>query len=241
MENGYGQEDLYAVQPYDEKVLADFITDFFSQQKEQLPPTLAEVKPAETPKAPVTEEPTLPVEPSEPAQTPAPPALPAPPAPPATPEPPAPSEPAQVVVPLAPKEIELDPVYFAFDNIELNEAGKKQLNKVFQLLNDHPVVKVRLIGHADAKGSAEYNLKLSEKRALSAVNYLTGKGIDGKRLETMGLGEKNFAAINSNPDGSDNPQGRGLNRRFEYEITGAGDELIIIRMSPIPENLKFRK
>jgi outer membrane protein OmpA-like peptidoglycan-associated protein len=220
METGYGKEDLYAVQPYDEKVLADFITDFFSKQKEQLPPALAEVKPAETPKAPLTEEIVQPAEPSE---------LPQPPAPP------------QVVVPIAPKEIELDPVYFAFDNVELNEAGKKQLNRVFQLLNDYPVVKVRLIGHADAKGSAEYNLKLSEKRALSAVNYLTGKGIDGKRLETMGLGEKNFAAINSNPDGSDNPQGRGLNRRVEYEITGAGDDLIIIRMSPIPENLKFRK
>jgi OOP family OmpA-OmpF porin len=96
-----------------------------------------------------------------------------------------------------------------------------------------------LIGHADARGPAEYNVKLSEKRAAAVMQYLTDKGIANNRLEIIGLGEKNFAAINSNPDGSDNPDGRRLNRRVEYEII-SGDNLIIITMPPIPGHLKFR-
>jgi outer membrane protein OmpA-like peptidoglycan-associated protein len=152
-----------------------------------------------------------------------------------------PPQPSQIVVKATPKEIELAPVYFAFDNFQLTDDGKKQLDKVYRLLTDYPVARVRLIGHADAKGTAEYNLKLSEKRAAIALQYLTGKGIDKGKLEVLGLGEKNFAAVNSNPDGSDNPEGRGLNRRVEYEIISSDDSLIIIRMPAIPEKLKFRE
>jgi OOP family OmpA-OmpF porin len=107
-------------------------------------------------------------------------------------------------------------------------------------MKDYPVVHVKLIGHADAKGPAEYNQKLSERRAVAVLQYLTDGGIEKSRLETMGLGERNFAAINSNPDGSDNPEGRRLNRRVEYEIIGSDSNVFIIRMPPIPEQLKIR-
>jgi outer membrane protein OmpA-like peptidoglycan-associated protein len=142
---------------------------------------------------------------------------------------------------VTPKEIVLDPVYFGFDNFQLSVAGKDQLDKVTLLMKEYPVVRVKLVGHADAKGPAEYNLKLSEKRALTVLEYLTSKGIEKSRLEILGLGEKNFAAINSNPDGSDNPEGRGLNRRVEYEIIGTDNIVIIIRMPAIPEHLQFRE
>jgi outer membrane protein OmpA-like peptidoglycan-associated protein len=108
-------------------------------------------------------------------------------------------------------------------------------------LKEYPEVRVRLIGHADAKGPAEYNLQLSKKRAITTLNYIKALGIEDSRLESTGMGEKNFAAINSNPDGTDNPEGRKLNRRVEYEIIGPNDRIMIIRMTPVPANLKFRE
>lgn len=139
-----------------------------------------------------------------------------------------------------PKEILLEPVYFAFDNFQLTDNGKAQLQKVAQFMKDYPEARIRLIGHADARGPADYNLKLSEKRAIAARTFLTGLGISADRVSTVGLGERNFAAINSNPDGTDNPEGRKLNRRVEYEIIEGDDQLLIIRLPEIPQSLKFR-
>jgi OOP family OmpA-OmpF porin len=142
---------------------------------------------------------------------------------------------------LPPASIELKPVYFAFDNFQLNGEGKEQLGKVYQLLKDYPDLRVRLLGHADAKGTAEYNLTLSEKRAASALKYLVELGVESGRLSSKGLGERNYAAINTNPDGTDNPEGRRLNRRVEYEITGDANKMIIITLPPVPEELRFRE
>ncbi|MBN1788937.1 MAG: OmpA family protein [Bacteroidales bacterium] len=221
-EGGYGKEDIYAIQPEADDPLPMVLADFFAKQAKPEPPVIAEVKPAEPAVTPVVPEPAQPAQPAQPTQ----PTQPLPPPPPP---------------PVTPKEIVLDPVYFAFDNFQLSVAGKNQLDKVARLMQEYPVVRVKLVGHADAKGPAEYNLKLSEKRALTVLEYLTNKGIDKSRLEILGLGEKNFAAINSNPDGSDNPEGRGLNRRVEYEIIGTDNNLIIIRMPAIPEHLQFRE
>jgi OOP family OmpA-OmpF porin len=140
-----------------------------------------------------------------------------------------------------PKEMDIAPVYFAFDNFILSADGIKQLEQLTRLMKDYPEVRLKLVGHADAKGTAEYNLKLSEKRARVTLNYLVKNGISESRLTAIGLGEKNFVAVNSNPDGTDNPNGRQLNRRVEYEIVGSGDILMVIKLPVIPESLKFRK
>jgi len=216
-DGGFGKEDIYAVQSDTDDPLPVLLADFFKPKEPIVTPVLAEAKPAETP------EPSQPAEPAELA------------------EPVKPVEPVPQPVQTPPKEIVLAPVYFAFDNYQLANDGRSQLDKVYQLMKDFPVVRVRLIGHADAKGPAAYNIRLSELRAGTVLRYLTGKGIETGRFEALGLGEKNFAAINSNPDGSDNPEGRGLNRRVEYEIISKDDSLIIIRMPEIPEQLKFRE
>lgn len=230
---GYGKEDIYAIQSFDEKdinlMLTELIIDKYPVTAENVVPE----HPVDVEKTPETEVvvfdeninpalPTVKTEPSEPAK-------------------PFENKTITETRKAAPKEIELDPVYFSFDNFQLSDAGKNQLNKVFGYLTDYPGTRIMLIGHADAKGPAEYNLKLSEKRAVVAKDYLTGLGIDTGRIETRGMGEKNFVAVNSNPDGSDNPDGRQLNRRVEYEIIGTEETPILIRMSPVPENLKYRK
>jgi outer membrane protein OmpA-like peptidoglycan-associated protein len=221
MDNGFGKEDIFAVQPASDKPYDQILAAFISGNK-----------PAGQPVTPVAVADNTPIEQTE--QT--------------APEVPVTSEATtnktadeeRTVKPAAPAEIELDPVYFAFDNFELSAAGRNQLDKVFQLMSDYPEVRIKLVGHADAKGPAEYNIKLSEKRAIATLNYLKGLGIEVSRMETIAMGEKNFAAINTNPDGTDNPEGRKLNRRVEYEIVGPGNTIIIIRMTPVPENLKFR-
>jgi outer membrane protein OmpA-like peptidoglycan-associated protein len=141
---------------------------------------------------------------------------------------------------LKPLEFEVIPVYFNFDSFGLTEKGKMKLDKLASLLKEYPGLKAELYGYTDAIGPAEYNQKLSEKRALSAYNYLLGKGIDTDRLKSGGLGETHFAAINKNPDGSDNPEGRKLNRRVEYIIIGIEENRIIIKKVEIPENLRVK-
>jgi len=141
---------------------------------------------------------------------------------------------------IKPVEFEVIPVYFNFDNFGLSEKGKMKLNKLASLLKEYPGLKAELYGHTDAIGPAEYNQKLSEKRALSAYNYLLSKGIDTDRLKSAGFGETRFAAINKNADGSDNPEGRKLNRRVEYIIIGIEENRIIIKKVEIPENLRVK-
>jgi outer membrane protein OmpA-like peptidoglycan-associated protein len=227
---GYGKEDIYAVQPADDKPLLELLAELTKKEIQEIP-SLADVvrdTVSEEIIGRTTEQPEVVTEK-------------------AIAEQPVTVQQVEQVVKVEPqttqppKELELAPVYFAFDRYQLSQSGIDELKKVYKLLTDFPSIQIKLVGHTDAKGSAEYNLTLSEKRAVAAFNYLVSLGIESKRLSTLGLGEKNFVAINSNPDGTDNPEGRRLNRRVEYEISGTDDSLILIKMASIPESLMFRK
>ncbi|HJZ41799.1 MAG TPA: OmpA family protein [Bacteroidales bacterium] len=225
---GFGKEDIYAIQPADDMPLPELLAELIRDATEEPVPLPAEIKPVspvETIDEEAETEPRDVAETTEPAEQETLPET----APPVVTEP----------VPVLPKEIDLSAVYFGFDNFQLSEAGMTELKKIGQLLKDFPGSHVRFIGHADAKGPAEYNLKLSERRARTALQYVADLGIEANRLSIQGMGEKNFAAINSNPDGSDNPEGRRLNRRVEYEIIGVDNTLIIINIPSVPEHLKF--
>ena len=66
--------------------------------------------------------------------------------------------------------------------------------------------------------SSEYNLKLSQKRAKSVVDYLSKQEIDINRLEYKGYGETEPIESNTFPDGTDNPEGRAKNRRVSFKV-----------------------
>jgi outer membrane protein OmpA-like peptidoglycan-associated protein len=138
------------------------------------------------------------------------------------------------------REIVLNPVYFAFDNFQLSETGKSELKKLADLMQTIPVSTLKLFGYADAIGTAEYNALLSEKRAIAAMKFMINLGVEANRLTAAGLGETNFVAINKNPDGTDNPEGRRLNRRIEFEIWGIDTGKIRIVRPVIPENLQYK-
>ncbi len=81
-----------------------------------------------------------------------------------------------------------------------------------------------VVGHTDSIGSASQNQRLSLERAQNVVDALASTlGIDTARLQAEGRGDAEPVAPNSNPDGSDNPDGRQLNRRVEIIVLTTRD------------------
>lgn len=114
--------------------------------------------------------------------------------------------------------VEVENVYYDFNEASIQENSFASLDKLVQLLKDNPSLSIQLNAHTDSKGEEDYNLKLSEARANSVVNYLIKKGIDKKRLMAKGFGESTPIADNENADGTDNPEGRQKNRRTEFQV-----------------------
>lgn len=112
-------------------------------------------------------------------------------------------------------------IYYQFDMSKLREDAPETLNKVIVFMNSYPETIVQVGSHTDSKGTDEYNMALSERRSLSVRNYLINVGkISKKRLENKWYGKSNPAAPNTKEDGSDNPEGRDLNRRTEFKVIG---------------------
>ncbi|MBU5635223.1 peptidoglycan-associated lipoprotein Pal [Geomonas sp. Red69] len=84
----------------------------------------------------------------------------------------------------------LEKVYFDFDSDVLSDAARKTLTENYAKLKAMPSVKIRIEGNCDERGSDEYNLALSERRAQSAMKYLVALGIPASRLSTIGYGEE---------------------------------------------------
>lgn len=116
----------------------------------------------------------------------------------------------------------LDNIYFELDQHNINAAAAKELDKLVQILVDNPEIRIEMGSHTDSIASNEYNLALSKRRAESTVNYLISKGISAERLVARGYGEEKPVARNTNPDGTDNPEGRARNRRTEFKILEVG-------------------
>jgi OmpA-OmpF porin, OOP family len=128
-----------------------------------------------------------------------------------------------------PKEpIRIPNIQYEFDKSVILESSKIAIDTtVFALMDANPEIIVEIQSHTDSKGSEQYNTKLSQSRAESVVNYLVGKGIKLERLKAMGYGESKPVAPNDKPDGSDNPDGRALNRRTDFKIIGKLDVEVI--------------
>lgn len=136
---------------------------------------------------------------------------------------------------------ELRPVYFGFDTYKLNAEGIKELNRIASMMSENTNLELEISGYTDALGPDDYNQGLSEKRAMSVLNYLVKKGINKSRMKANGYGESHPAAINKNPDGTDNPEGRKYNRRVEFDVTGADKNKIIFQKAAVPDELKVNK
>ena len=101
---------------------------------------------------------------------------------------------------------------FAFDSYNLTNTAS--IDGVVKILRDTPELNVDVIGHTDSVGTDAYNQRLSEQRAASVGRYLQSNGVSSNRITTSGKGESQPAADNSTA------QGRALNRRVEFNISG---------------------
>lgn len=110
-------------------------------------------------------------------------------------------------------ETSFETVYFDFDKSDLRQDTRNVLNKNAELmLKSKPNSKVQVEGHCDERGSAEYNLALGERRAKSAVKYLTTLGVKADRLSTISYGKEKPVV-----QGSDEAAW-SKNRRAEFVI-----------------------
>lgn len=139
------------------------------------------------------------------------------------------------------ERILLRTLFFEFDSFTLTPESKKELDHLAMVLSNYPELKIELIGATDAVGSIAYNQQLSLRRAVSAKKYLITKGISSNRLLIKGVGKNNFVAINNNPDGSDNPDGRKYNRRVDIHLQNIKLKNVIIEtVIDVPDNLKIK-
>lgn len=103
-------------------------------------------------------------------------------------------------------------VTFASDSASISQSFDPVLNDVAKVLNRYEKTTMIVEGHTDSTGADDYNLRLSENRALSVRNHLAGSGVDQRRITTIGYGEARPVADNSTMSG------RQLNRRVELRI-----------------------
>lgn len=85
--------------------------------------------------------------------------------------------------------IRLDLILYNFDKYFLRPEGKIELDKLVKYMKAHPDLKVELSSHTDSRGSDKYNLKLSNQRAQSCVDYIVAQGISKKLISAKGYGE----------------------------------------------------
>jgi outer membrane protein OmpA-like peptidoglycan-associated protein len=120
------------------------------------------------------------------------------------------------------KTFVLDNIYYNFNRAEIREDAAKELDKLVQLLVDNPEIKIELGSHTDSVDTDAFNILLSQRRAESAVTYIVQNGIAPDRIVAKGYGESRPIARNTNPDGTDNADGRQRNRRTEFKILEVG-------------------
>jgi len=116
------------------------------------------------------------------------------------------------------KPIVVKNILYDFNRASLRPESLKALDGIVSILVDNPTIKIELASHTDSIGGAAYNLKLSQSRAQSCVDYILSKGIDEARITAVGYGKSRPVAPNSLPNGQDNPDGRQLNRRTEFTV-----------------------
>jgi outer membrane protein OmpA-like peptidoglycan-associated protein len=103
-------------------------------------------------------------------------------------------------------------LFYETDKYELQEESTAELERLVRFMKETPSALVEISGHTDSVGNDEYNQKLSERRANSAVEYLAKRGITSSRLTSIGFGKTKPVATN------DTEKGRSENRRVEMTV-----------------------
>ncbi len=107
----------------------------------------------------------------------------------------------------------IDNIYYDLDKWDIRPDAALELNKLVQILVDNPTIKIELGSHTDSRASDIYNLRLSQKRAESAINYIVSKGISKERLTAKGYGETELIIEKAKTE-----EEHQVNRRTEFKV-----------------------
>jgi outer membrane protein OmpA-like peptidoglycan-associated protein/tetratricopeptide (TPR) repeat protein len=129
-------------------------------------------------------------------------------------------------------------ILFGFNSQNLNDQAKIELEKLKSLLTNYPGLNIEVTGYTDNKGTPDYNIKLADKRARAVISYLASAGIPETRFIRKAVGAADFIAINVNPDGTDNPEGRQYNRRVTLGVINPQTGISIRPESYTPPGLR---
>jgi peptidoglycan-associated lipoprotein len=150
------------------------------------------------------------------------PSTPVPAPPPSTPNAPPPAADAEAVRVALVRDLG-NIIHFDYDQDLVKPEDRPILDRKAEIMRANPGLRIRISGHADDRGSDEYNLVLGNKRALAARQYLVGRGIDAGRIDVTSFGEERPV------DPAENEAAWALNRRAEFEIIAGGDRLVVPR------------
>lgn len=114
-------------------------------------------------------------------------------------------------------------VHFDYDRSDIRSDDMASLDRKAAILNANQGLRLRISGHADDRGSDEYNLALGNRRAAAAKRYLVSKGIADGRIDIVSMGEERPMA-----QGADEASWQ-QNRRDEFEVVAGGDNLVAPR------------
>jgi peptidoglycan-associated lipoprotein len=103
-------------------------------------------------------------------------------------------------------------VFFAFDSSSVQASERGKLSKVAEWMASNPDRSLFLAGHADSRGTLEYNRGLGERRSLAVRDYLIGMGVDGGRMHTISYGEERPV------DNAENEAAYAKNRRVQIGV-----------------------
>lgn len=127
--------------------------------------------------------------------------------------------------------IVLENIYYDFNKSYIRAGAARELDELYNLLSQHPTMKIELISHTDSRGSNSYNNKLSQKRAESAKQFLVKKGISRDRINAIGLGESQPRVRCSNCSEAQHQN----NRRTEVRIIQVRESIQIEYQNNDPE------
>ncbi len=119
------------------------------------------------------------------------------------------------------RAILMERVHFDYDESRIRPDAQETLRRKLDVLRANPAVEIQITGHADERGSIEYNLALGLRRANAVRDYLAGFGLAANRLATETAGE------DQPMDPGSNEQAWAMNRRAEFRITRGGDNLVM--------------
>ncbi len=111
-------------------------------------------------------------------------------------------------------------INFAYDQFDIGTENQGKLDRKAVIMRANSALRIRVVGHADERGSDEYNLALGMRRAVAAKDYLVRMGVEASRIEVASLGEE----VPLDPSMSESAW--AANRRDEFEIIAGGQSLV---------------